>query len=52
MAGNIFPPATGIDDEFGASAKDLFTSDNQTIDFDYMISLLNPENSTSQQGNP
>ena len=46
------PPATGTDDEFGASAKALFTFDNQRIDFDYMISLLNPENSTSQQGNP
>ena len=44
--------ATDLDSEIGQLGRDFFTSSNETIDLDYVISLLNPENSTAPNGSP
>ena len=45
------PMVSGIDNEIGVLGRDLFESNNMTIDVDSLVARLLSLNSTSQHGN-
>ncbi len=45
------PMVSGIDNEIGVLGRDLFESNNMTIDIDSLVARLLSLNSTSQHGN-